>query len=376
MSSLRPGSGWWNSAATPALVLALLALAAIARPAHAQELAADAGWRDVSVAEYRLHLEDLDGVTADCQTQRRLNGAAPAKTAPANDDACDPARIGPDDRVHGVASGDSLPREVRYDWLRSVLGRAENKGAQAKPTAIGAVTDAKSHQLSVDALLAEARQRLQEDAKLAESTTEASPSYAGERKSLNAILAQKAYQGVTEVSVTDRFREWFDNLLDKVLSGLYRFGSRSPWIAFTLRALLLAAICTLLIWFLVRIERRSRVRLVPDDAPAPGAPSAREWQLWLEDAHAMAARGLWRDAIHFIYWASIARLESKRLWPADRARTPREYLELLAGSDPRKPSLTALTRSFERTWYGGRAAESYDFRAALELAAALGVGVE
>ncbi len=144
--------------------------------------------------------------------------------------------------------------------------------------------------MSVDALLAEARQRLQEDAKQAESTAEASPSYAGERKSLNAILAQKAYQGVTEVSVTDRFREWFYNLLDKFLSGLYRFGSRSPWIAFTLRALLLVAICTALIWFLVRIERRSRVRLIPDDAPAPGAPSAREWQLWLQDAHAMAAK--------------------------------------------------------------------------------------
>ncbi len=368
MSSLRPGSGWRNSAATPALVVALLALAAIAQLARAQELAADAGWRDVSVAEYRQHLEDLDGVVVNCQTQRRLRSATPT-----NDDACDPARIGPDDRVHGAAPGDSLPREVRYDWLRAVLGRAESKGAQAKPTAIGAVTDAKSHPLSVDALLAEARQRLQEDAKQAESTTEASPSYAGERKSLNAILAQKAYQGVTEVSARERFVEWLDNLLDKILSSLFRFGSRSPWIAFTLRALLLGAICTLLIWFLVRIERRSRVRLTPDDAPAPGAPSAREWQLWLADAHAMAARGLWRDAIHFIYWASIARLESKRLWPADRARTPREYLGLLAGSDPRKPSLTALTRSFERTWYGGRVAESYDFRAALELAAALGV---
>ena len=87
----------------------------------------------------------------------------------------------------------------------------------------------------------------------------------------------------------------------------------------------------------------------------------------------MAAIGLWREAIHFVYWASIARLESKRIWPADRARTPREYLRLMAGSDPRKQSLTALTRSFERTWYGGRAAESFDFKAALELAAALGV---
>jgi hypothetical protein len=367
MSSLRPGSGWWSSSAPPALVLAVLALAAAARPARAQSVT-DAGWRDVSIAEYRQHLEDLDGLVVNCQTQRKLKSAAPAK-----DDACDPARIGPDDRVHGVAPGDAQPREVRYDWLRAVLGLVESKGGAAKPAAIGPAAGENSHSLTVDALLAEARQRLQEDAKQAESTTGASPSYAGEQKSLNAILAQKAYHGVTEVSARERFLEWFDNLLDKILSSLFRFGSRSPWIAFTLRALLLAAICTALIWFLVRIERRSRVRLTPDDAPAPDAPSAREWQVWLQDAHAMAARGLWREAIHFVYWASIARLESRRLWPADRARTPREYLCLMASGDARKPSLTALTRSFERTWYGGRAADSYDFRAALELAAALGV---
>ncbi len=369
MSSSRPASVWWSGWSAPALVLAVLALAAAARPARAQSVN-DAGWRDVNVAEYRQHLEDLDGVVANCQTQRGLKSAAPATDA-----ACDPAQIGPDDRVHGLAAGDSQPREVRFEWLRAVLGRAENKDGAAKPAAIGA-SQANSHQLSVDALLAEARQRLQQDAKQAESPAEASPSYAGERKSLNAILAQKAYQGVTEVSATDRMREWFYNLLDKVLSGLYRFGSRSPWIAFTLRALLLVAICTALIWFLVRIERRSRVRLTAGDEPAPGAPSAREWQLWLKDAQAMAAKGLWREAIHFVYWASIARLESRRLWPADRARTPREYLGLLAGSDPRKPSLTALTRSFERTWYGGRAAASNDFTAALELAAALGVVAE
>lgn len=367
MSSLRCGADSRSRSSIPAPVLAVLVLAVAALPTRAQ-LATDAGWRDVSVAEYRQHLEELGSVVADCQTQRKVKGASAA-----NDPACDPARIGPDDRVHGTAAGDSQPREVRYDWLRAVLGRAANKGGAAKPIAIGPVAGGKSHQLTVDALLTEARRRLQEDMKQAAGPAEASLLYSGERKSLDAILAQKAYQGVTEVSARERFVEWFDNLLDKIFSSLFRFGSRSPWIAFTLRALLLVVICTALIWLLVRIERRSRVRLNPDDAPAPGAPSAREWQLWLQDANAMAAKGLWREAIHFVYWASIARLESKRLWPADHARTPREYLGLLAGSDPRKLSLTELTRKFERTWYGGRAAESSDFRAALELAAALGV---
>ena len=197
---------------------------------------------------------------------------------------------------------------------------------------------------------------------------------------MNAILAQRAYQGSTETSPLDRFREWLYNQLDKFLASLVRFGSRSRWIVWSLRVLLVLGICVGLVWAIVRIERGSRIKLVPDVVPSPDAPSAREWQLWLADARAMAAKGQWRDAIHFVYWAAIARLESnvgsRRPWPADRARTPREYLRLMPGADPRTPTLTALTRSFERTWYGGRAAESGDFEAALELAGSLGVKAE
>ncbi len=54
-----------------------------------------------------------------------------------------------------------------------------------------------------------------------------------------------------------------------------------------------------------------------------------------------------------------------------RARTPREYLALVAPEDPRKPGLATLTGSFERTWYGGRAAAEGDYRQAEQLATAL-----
>jgi hypothetical protein len=135
------------------------------------------------------------------------------------------------------------------------------------------------------------------------------------------------------------------------------------------------AVCVGLVWGLMQLERRWRIRLVPEsDGPAAGAASARDWQLWLADARSAAAAGLWREAIHFVYWASISRLESKRLWPADRARTPREYLSLVAAEDPRRAGLARLTRSFERTWYGGRAAGESDYKKAEELAAALIAG--
>ena len=125
-------------------------------------------------------------------------------------------------------------------------------------------------------------------------------------------------------------------------------------------------------WGLMQLERRWRIRLVPlSDGPAAGAASARDWQLWLADARRTAAASQWREAIHFVYWAAISRLESKRLWPADRARTPREYLSLVAAEDPRRAGLSKLTHSFERTWYGGRAAGESDYMKAEEIASSL-----
>jgi hypothetical protein len=351
-------------------VAVLGALAAGAVAGTAQGTRSDSGWRDATVAQYQQHLKDLSTIVAACQKQRSTASAAQNSFS-----ACDPVQVGPDDRVH-LSSANSETREVRYDWLRSVLTRAITKDGKAQKSILGALSPTSTKPVPVDSLLADASRRLDADAAQAGAPPTAISDFSAERKSLNTILSQRAYQGVTEVSTMDRLREWFDNLLDKFFAGLVRFGSHAPWIAWVLWILLIGGVCTALVWFIVRIERRARVKLVPDLEPAPGAPSAREWQLWLRDAQERAARGQWREAIHFIYWAAIARLESKRLWPADRARTPREYLALVAGTDPRKSNLTTLTRSFERTWYGGRDATASDFNAAVDLARGLGVAAE
>jgi hypothetical protein len=365
-------SRWRHTAAPLAASVALLALnIALPHAARSQEPPSDAGWRDVTLPEYQQHLADLDSIVATCR-QQRSHAANTQTSFP----ACDSAQIGPDDRVHLSSGATTQSSEVRYDWLRSTLVQAEKKDDAKKKTIFDAISTSKDKPASVNDLLTACHQRLQDDLKQAQSQAEASPDYSTERKSLNAILSQRAYQEITQQSTQGRFREWLSNFLDGFFSGLMRFGSQAPWIVWLLRILLLVGIGTVLIWFFLRIERRSSVRLIPDVEPAPGAPSAREWQLWLRDAQVMAANGQWRDGIHFLYWASISRLESKRLWPADRARTPREYLALLAGSDPRRSNLATLTQNFERTWYGGRDAEASDFNAALEQAAALGVAAE
>ena len=174
-------------------------------------------------------------------------------------------------------------------------------------------------------------------------------------------------------SILEKFARWLNHLFASVAN----LKARSVWIGRVLVWGFILGVCVALVFALLRLERRWRVRLTPDDdqRAAPGAASARDWQLWLEDARRAAARGQWREAIHFLYWAAISRLESRRLWPADRARTPREYLALVAQEDPRKSGLSQLTNTFERFWYGGRPAAESDYMVAESLATSLIGGV-
>jgi len=197
--------------------------------------------------------------------------------------------------------------------------------------------------------------------------------YPAEHKSLSAILAQREYGTATKTSLRERVLEWLGNLVDRIFGSLVGIGTRAPWIAIVLRAAFLVAVCIALAWLLIRIERRTRLRLVADSNSVGIAPSAREWQLWLADAKNMAEKEAWREAIHFLYWAVIARLESRNVWATDRARTPREYLRLIPNNDTRREHLAKLTRSFERTWYGARPAASQDYESAAQAAEELGV---
>ncbi len=362
-------SNWCsNSARVSSAAILLLALA-VALPAQTQS---DPGWHNVDLAHYRQHLEQLEGVISDCQAQRNLK-----RPVPSSDNVCDPNLVGPDDRVSGAITGDSQPREVRYDWLRAVLARAGDRTSPWQSQPLKLIPGTKTAAPTIDNQLSEAHARLRDDEGQAGAPVQSNPVYASEHQALASILSQRAYKGVNEVSPRERFIEWFFAQLDKFLASLVRFGMRSPWIVWTLRGLLLLGIGVGLIWAFMRIDRGGRIKLIPDEMePAPGAPSAREWQLWLQDAQTMAAKAEWRSAIHLLYWASISRLESRRMWPADRARTPREYLGLMPGNDPRAQTLITLTRSFERTWYGGREAGPSEFQSAMELASSLGVKQE
>ena len=381
-SSSRPGSGY------PLLVLFLSISLWPLRAAAAETPPAAAN--TVSLAEYRARLQSLDQLIVTCQ--RAMN--------PAN---CQSDQVGPDLKL-ALPSG---TRQVRFAWLRELLessGKdqaakdkaAKDKAAKAQhPKADNQPAPARHqpefHRPTLVRQLEDAHQRLAVEEGFAaefagESTRQSaaqapgkpaagsSASSSPQRQALARILAAKEYNAaVVRPSLMHRLLETVGNWIDRFIAKLQQAGFRSRWVGLAAEIAFGVLICVALAWFLIRLERQGRfsaARLRPE--PASGAASARDWQLWLEDARKAAAQGAWRDGIHFLYWASISRLESGGLWPADRARTPREYLALLSGKNAQRADLAALTRSFERTWYAGRPAAEADFHQAEQVAAQLG----
>jgi hypothetical protein len=316
--------------------------------------------------------------------------------------SCDPALAGQDDRAPLGNTANAERRLVRYGWLRALLLQAQSKDetpkeaqdskgnksqnkptdssqdkAQNKPAAGGEQAPAEEPagpaNPTTSDLLHSAQVRLTQEIAQADSAVAGPPAtvpdYAQERATMKQVLAGRDFRGLESHRVRDSLLEKLGNWLNRFFENLSKLHASSEWAGRVIVLGFILAVCVGLAWGLLQLERRWRIRLVPEsDGPAVGAASARDWQLWLNDARRAAAAGEWREAIHFVYWAAISRLESKRLWPADRARTPREYLALVTGDDPRRAGLATLTGSFERTWYGGRAAVENDYRKAEELA--------
>ncbi|HWA96245.1 MAG TPA: DUF4129 domain-containing protein [Terracidiphilus sp.] len=329
---------------------------------------------DVSMADYRAHLTGLVSVVQACSKARDLVH-------------CDSKLVGPDDRVPVMEQGHDTRRLVRFAWLRILLSNAlvtdtpksadkpdqasagQANSGQKEP---GSAQDSADTPPTPGELLEDAIDRLNADLVQAGGSPVPVPAHASAHTAMKQVLAEPEFSHLNRRSIRDSLLEQLNKWLNQIIARLAGSRSHSPLIGRLIFFGFILLVCLGLAWGLLQLERRWRIRLVPESlTPAQGAASARDWQLWLADARKAAADGHWREAIHFLYWAAISRLESRRLWPADRARTPREYLALVSADDPRKPRLSALTRSFERTWYGGRLADETEYRAAEELADSL-----
>src|SRR5438270_63652 len=157
---------------------------------------------------------------------------------------------------------------------------------------------ARAAQPTTSELLEGAEARLGSDLEQAKGVPATPPEHDQERAVLKGVLEGREFRDLKQPTARDTALERFGNWLNRVFANVDKLRARSAWVGRALIWGFFLAVAVGLAWGLLRIERRWRVRLVPvSERPAPGAASARDWQLWMADARQAAGEGLWREAI-------------------------------------------------------------------------------
>lgn len=318
------------------MVLFLLAWGAAA-PARAAQIPGEAppapiaDLKPATLADYASQVHQLQAVAAAC-AQRASD--------------CVVSTAIPDQKVSLGAGGWFA---ARYEWFSAALDSA--KKLPDTPRA---------------AQMQAAEQHLAADLADAQGAAEPASDFAEARQQANAILSGREFATAEQQSLWERFLEWVFMWIDRALTSVAAFGSRSPWLGTLIEWGLAVLACALVLVWILRMVRRERLRLRVE-AERQIEVSEERVLNWMREAEQYAAQGAFRDAVHCLYWASIATLEGRRFWHPDRARTPREYLRLLDAASAAAALLRRQTLAFETIWYGLRAAQQSDYDQALRL---------
>jgi len=273
------------------------------------------------------------------QSLRQLLTACAADRA-----ACQADRVGPDEQVQ-LNSG--TVTRIRLQWLRAGI------------TAIGRTTD---EQRKLQA--AQLNVRLDQLVLPASQAPAAQVRQAHE--AFDQVLATAEFKQEQEITWLQRiWKRLVETVQRALLHGFQALGKAPGFVKYLFESLLFLVPAVLLLLWLFRQAREDRLRATaPASRPASGLAPRTEW---LEQAGHFAQAGDWRQAIHALYWATIAGCEQRRVWQSNRTRTPREYLRLLEPGSALRQGLAEQTRLFELTWYGYREATTDDYRRAAEL---------
>ncbi|HVB33806.1 MAG TPA: DUF4129 domain-containing protein [Patescibacteria group bacterium] len=181
---------------------------------------------------------------------------------------------------------------------------------------------------------------------------------AGEK--LDAIFRRREFRGLAGPGPLEL---WWRRLVARVdrgiawlLARLHLGALSGNVVAYSLIAV---ALVLLLLWgwrSLAGRMRQAQLEMTVESGPGPAGG-----RTWAAEALAAAARGEFREAIRCAYWAAVARLEEQGAFPADRSRTPRELLRLLAPGAGERGPFRELTESFELAWYGYRSPSPADW---------------
>jgi hypothetical protein len=198
---------------------------------------------------------------------------------------------------------------------------------------------------------------------------------------LKQILSQREFNQAAESKswwsqMWDQVERWIDWLLQHTVGRLFGQG--------TVKTLLIYAIIGLVFVFAAVWLVRGMRSLVRNETLRVNAifPPGKHWRDWTREAAAAASRGDYRAAVHSAYWAGVYRLAELGAWQLDRARTPREYLQMMGeqartqsaelSAAERAVALKELTHEMEASWYGFVPATEQDFDKAVTHLEALG----
>lgn len=202
--------------------------------------------------DYRSHLGQLITLVQACAKTRDLQN-------------CDPLLVGPDDRIPLSGDAQAERRLVRYGWLRVLFSRAEEpdestaSSGPAKKNASPA--GAQPAPPSTSKLLLDAERRLASDLAQAGTSIAPEPSYPSERATMAQVLAGRDFRDLEQPSVRDSMLEKVNNWLNHLIQNVTKWRARSAWVGRVVVWGFILAVCIALIWTLLQLERRWRVRL-------------------------------------------------------------------------------------------------------------------
>jgi hypothetical protein len=190
---------------------------------------------------------------------------------------------------------------------------------------------------------------------------------------LKQILARSEY--TPEVQQESSFRRLIKRLWAAILRFLSRFEPaqpRTPAVTGTgvlsgfrivILLVIFAASVFGLIQLLKRLKRRSRSAAEKETREVLGEEIGEDVTVadLLAKATELAGRGEYRTAIRRAYIASLFELEQRGKLRLHRAKTNRDYLDLLRTEREIFPTFSSMTGTFEKVWYGQTGASAEEF---------------
>lgn len=236
-------------------------------------------------------------------------------------------------------------------------GHVGNGGRVAGPDLNGAATAAQGSSVSAATRFAEAHRALRADPSVQFSMAPPAP-------------ATRPPQWLID------FLRWLGRILKPLgdfLGRIARLLPDAPYariFLWTVIALAAAAIVWLVVqrmrhgeWRLPRLRRARRVAVdgQGEDDWSPEAAPAREW---LAEADALAARGMFAEAVHHLLFRSVEDIARRRPQLARPALTSRELAASPAIPPVARTLFADIARVVERSLFGGRAVDAGDWQAA------------